>query len=85
MVKTLKALQDTLGRFQDREIQADVLRSLRRRGRRAAGRPGGADGDGPARRPPASAEQADARAEFAERFAAFAAKPQRALVRKTFR
>ncbi len=30
-------------------------------------------------------EQADARAEFDERFAAFAAKPQRALVRKTFR
>ena len=30
------------------------------------------------------ADQAAARAEFAERFAAFAAKPQRALVRETF-
>ena len=30
MVKTLKALQDTLGRFQDREVQAHVLRDARR-------------------------------------------------------
>ena len=28
MVTTLKALQDTLGRFQDREVQAPMLRSL---------------------------------------------------------
>ena len=28
MVRTLKALQDTLGRFQDREVQAELIRSL---------------------------------------------------------
>jgi CHAD domain-containing protein len=83
MVSTLKSLQDTLGRFQDREVQAELLRSLR---------------DEVAARDDGAAalmamgllverlerEQADARAEFPERFAAFAAKPQRALVRRTF-
>ena len=84
MVKTLKALQDSLGRFQDREIQVAELHSL---GGAVAALPNG----------PAALmamgrlvdrlhrEQADARAEFDERFAAFAAKPQRTLVRKTFR
>ena len=28
MVKTLKGLQDMLGRFQDREVQANALREL---------------------------------------------------------
>jgi CHAD domain-containing protein len=83
MVKTLKALQDTLGRFQDREVQAEMLRALR--------------DDVAALDNGAAAlmamgtlvehleqQQAAARAEFAERFAAFAAKPQRALVRRTF-
>ena len=28
MVTSLKALQDTLGRFQDREVQAGLLRQL---------------------------------------------------------
>ena len=28
MVATLKGLQDVLGRFQDREVQAELLRSL---------------------------------------------------------
>jgi hypothetical protein len=84
MVKTLKALQDSLGRFQDREIQVAELHSL-----------GGAVAaleNGPAALMAMGRlvdrlyrEQADARAEFDERFAAFAAKPQRALVRKTFR
>ena len=36
MIKTLKALQDVLGRHQDREVQVAMLRALRRRGRGAA-------------------------------------------------
>ena len=36
MVKTLKALQDTLGRFQDREVQAGDAARARRRGRARA-------------------------------------------------
>jgi CHAD domain-containing protein len=83
MVKTLKALQDTLGRFQDREVQADTLRALRD--------DVAALDDGPAALMAMGLlvqhlerDQAAARAEFGERFAAFAAKPQQALVRKTF-
>jgi CHAD domain-containing protein len=83
MVASLKALQDVLGRFQDREVQADFLRSL---GDEVAALEGGA---------PAlmamgvlvqrlAAEQAQARAEFAERFAAFSSKEQRAVVKQTF-
>ena len=83
MVKTLKALQDTLGRFQDREVQADTLRALRD--------DVAALDDGPAALMAMGLlvrhlerDQAAARDEFAERFAAFAAKPQRTLVKKTF-
>ncbi|MEA2223840.1 MAG: hypothetical protein QOH83_2216, partial [Solirubrobacteraceae bacterium] len=83
MVTTLKGLQDVLGRFQDREVQADLLRSL---GDDVAALEGGA---------PALmamgvlvqrllADQAAARAEFSESFAAFAAKPQREVVAETF-
>jgi CHAD domain-containing protein len=83
MVASLKDLQDVLGRFQDREVQADLLRSL---GDDVAALEGGA---------PALmamgvlvqqllAEQAAARAQFAESFTAFAARQQRALVRETF-
>jgi CHAD domain-containing protein len=83
MVASLKGLQDVLGRFQDREVQADRLRSL---GDEVAVVEGGA---------PAlmamgvlvqqlAADQAAARAQFTERFAAFAAKEQRALVKRTF-
>jgi CHAD domain-containing protein len=83
MVASLKALQDVLGRFQDREVQADLLRSL---GDDVAALEGGA---------PALmamgvlvqrllAEQAAARAEFHASFEAFAAKEQRALVKETF-
>ena len=83
MVKTLKALQDTLGRFQDREVQATMIRGL---GPELAYRPGGADAlmamgvlverleD----------QQRNARTEFNERFAAFASPEQRELVKKTF-
>jgi CHAD domain-containing protein len=83
MVRTLKALQDTLGRFQDREVQAALLRSLRDE---VALREGG---------PPAlmamgvlverfHEQQLAARTEFAERFGAFASKSRRALVAETF-
>jgi CHAD domain-containing protein len=83
MVRALKDLQDTLGRFQDREVQADLLRALRED---VVGTEGGAAalmamgivverlGD----------QQAAARAEFAERFAGFASKRQRRLVGETF-
>jgi CHAD domain-containing protein len=83
MVKTLKALQDTLGRHQDREVQADTLRAL---GRDVAGHDDGADalmamgvliGQ-------LEEQQSAARAEFAERFAPFAAKPRRKAVKETF-
>jgi CHAD domain-containing protein len=83
MVKSLKALQDTLGRFQDREVQADTLRAMRED---VVGVDDGAAAlmamgllvEHLAR------DQTAARAEFAERFAAFAGKEQRAQVRKTF-
>ena len=83
MVATLKGLQDVLGRFQDREVQAELLRSL---GDEVAALEGGAAalmamgvlvqrlGD----------DQARARAEFAESFAGFAANAQRKLVDQTF-
>jgi CHAD domain-containing protein len=83
MVSSLKGLQDVLGRFQDREVQADRLRSL---GDEVAALEAGA---------PAlmamgvlvqqlAADQAAARAEFEETFTAFSAKEQRALVKQTF-
>ena len=83
MVASLKGLQDVLGRFQDREVQADALRAL---GDEIAALDGGA---------PAlmamgvlvqrlGEEQAQAREQFAERFEQFAAKAQRKLVAQTF-
>jgi CHAD domain-containing protein len=82
-VRRLKALQDTLGRFQDREVQAGLLRSLREEV--------AALDDGAAALMAMGLlvdrlerEQAGARAEFGERFAAFAAKRQRALFEETF-
>lgn len=83
MVGALKALQDTLGRFQDREVQAAELRSL---GEEVALLDGGAAalmamgvlvqrlGE----------DQLQAREQFAERFARFASSDQRELVRRTF-
>jgi CHAD domain-containing protein len=83
MVKTLKKLQDVLGRFQDREVQAELVRSLR---------DDVAATDGGAAALMAMGQLVDelerdqmaARAEFDERFDVFAAKPQRRLVRETF-
>ncbi len=80
---TLKGLQDVLGRFQDREVQADLLRAL---------------GDDIAAMESGAAalmamgvlverlgeQQQQARAQFAERFAQFADKPQRTIVTRTF-
>lgn len=84
MVRTLKALQDTLGRFQDREVQAHLLSSLRDEVRSLD--------DGAAALMAMGQlvdrleqQQAAARDEFAERFAAFASSEQRALVKETFK
>ncbi len=83
LVKSLKALQDVLGRHQDREVQVAMLRSL---ADEAATLPGG----------PAAcmamgvlvdrlrADAAVARREFAERFRPLAEESQAALVRETF-
>jgi CHAD domain-containing protein len=83
MLRTLKALQDTLGRFQDREIQTELIRSL--------GDDARALDDGGAALlamgqlvAGLERQQADARAELAERFAAFASRRRRALARETF-
>jgi CHAD domain-containing protein len=83
MVKSLKALQDVLGRHQDREVQISMLRSL---ADEVATLPGG---------PRAlmamgvlidrlRVDEAVAREEFLERFAALASKEQHQLVKKTF-
>jgi CHAD domain-containing protein len=83
MVSTLKAMQDVLGRFQDRAVQAELLRGL---GDELAAKEGGPQAlmalglveEG------LLADQHAARAGFAERFQRFAAPEQRALVRDTF-
>jgi CHAD domain-containing protein len=83
MIRTLKALQDVLGRHQDREVQVALLRSL---------------GPDVARAPASEAalmamgvliarlseDERAARGEFADRFAEFAAREQRRLVKETF-
>jgi CHAD domain-containing protein len=84
MVRTLKGLQDVLGRHQDREVQADSMRAL---APELTGVAGGADallslGVLVER---LEREQHEARDEFAESFAAFAADEQRSIVDKTFR
>jgi len=82
-VKALKSLQDTLGRFQDREVQAMMLRSL---AQETAGRQNGAAalmamGVLVER---LTDQQAQARAEFARRFASFADRRRRTAMRETF-
>ncbi|HUE27032.1 MAG TPA: CHAD domain-containing protein [Solirubrobacteraceae bacterium] len=83
MVRTLKALQDVLGRHQDREVQVVMLRSL--------GPELSAATDGPAALMAMGmmverleADQQAARDAFAPRFADFASRPQRKLVKDTF-
>jgi CHAD domain-containing protein len=83
MLKTLKALQDILGRFQDTEVQATMLRDHRDA---VAAREGGAAAlmamgllvDR------LESDKAAARLRFAERFAAFSSARQRALVEDAF-
>jgi CHAD domain-containing protein len=83
MLSSLKGLQDVLGRFQDREVQADRLRSL-------GAEVGALEGGAPALMAMGVLvqqlldDQAAARAEFEESFTAFAAKEQRRLVEQTF-
>lgn len=84
MVATLKGLQDVLGTFQDREVQADLLRSL---GDEIAVLEGGAAalmamGVLVER---LGVQQERARERFAAQFDAFAATSQRKLVEQTFR
>ena len=83
MVATLKGLQDVLGRFQDREVQADALRAL---GDEIAALDGGAAAlmAMGVLVQHLAAEQEQARAQFDERFERFAAKAQRKLVKQTF-
>lgn len=69
MVAALKELQDVLGRFQDRSVQVERLRE---------------EPEAAAAVEALLADQRAARAEFAERFAAFAAKDRRKLVKRTF-
>jgi CHAD domain-containing protein len=83
MIKALKSLQDVLGRHQDREVQIALLRSL---SDQVASRPGG----------PAAlmsvgvlierltADERQARLDFAECFDAFASRGQRKRVKDTF-
>jgi CHAD domain-containing protein len=83
MIRSLKGLQDVLGRHQDREVQVDLLRSLAPEVGQAAspeaallaiGALIGRLGD----------DARAARAEFAGRFAEFASPEQRHLVKETF-
>ncbi|HWF72365.1 MAG TPA: CHAD domain-containing protein [Solirubrobacteraceae bacterium] len=83
LVRSLKALQDTLGRHQDREVQTATLRSFSDDVATLPGGPAALMAMGILIEHLGEDERA-ARAEFAERFAAFAAPDQRRLVRKTF-
>jgi CHAD domain-containing protein len=83
MIRTLKGLQDVLGRHQDREVQVALLRSLapevarRERGEAALLAVGALIAR-------LAEDEAAARSEFAESFEEFAAKDQRRLVAQTF-
>ena len=83
MIKALKALQDVLGRHQDREIQVATLRSLSNEVSALPGAPAALMAMGVLVERLGEDEQA-ARDEFAERFAAFASPAERRLVRETF-
>jgi CHAD domain-containing protein len=84
LIKSLKALQDVLGRHQDREVQTSMVRSL---AEEVSALPGGAAAlmamgvllDR------LHVDAADARGEFAEHFADFASAEQRKVVKGTFR
>ena len=84
MTKVLKSFQDVLGRHQDREVQATMLRSF---SDAVAAQPNGADGLMAMGRliERLEEQEAAARDEFAGRFAEFSSGAQRKLVRDTFR
>jgi CHAD domain-containing protein len=83
MIKTLKGLQDVLGRHQDREVQVAVLRSLGPEVGETREPEGALMAMGALIARLAEDERA-ARGEFAGRFAEFAAEEQRRLVKETF-
>jgi CHAD domain-containing protein len=83
MRSTLKDLQDVLGRFQDRAVQVEMLRDLRDELAAEPGGPAALIALGPTL-DALVADQEAARAEFAARFASFAGKGQRKLVRDAF-
>jgi CHAD domain-containing protein len=83
LISTLKDLQDVLGRYQDRAVQIETLREIREELASENGGPAALIALGPAL-DALLADQRAARDEFAERFGRFAAKEQRALVRKAF-
>ena len=85
MIRTLKALQDVLGRHQDREVQVALLRSLAPElGPGAAGGSEAALMAVGALLARLSEDEQAARGEFAARFAEFASQTQRRLVKETF-
>jgi CHAD domain-containing protein len=83
MIRTLKGLQDVLGRHQDREVQVALLRSLGTEVGRGPGSEAALMAMGALIGRLAEDERA-ARAEFAGPFAEFASYEQRALVNETF-
>ena len=83
MIRTLKGLQDVLGRHQDREVQVALLRSLAPEVARAEQGEAALMAVGALVARLSEDEQA-ARGEFAGRFADFASKQQRRLVKETF-
>lgn len=84
LIRSLKALQDVLGRHQDRAVQVTMLHEL---SEEVAARDGGAAATAAmgALVERLQADQLAARAQFAERFAPFSAKPTRRLVTEAFR
>jgi CHAD domain-containing protein len=83
MIRTLKGLQDVLGRHQDREVQVALLRSLGPAVAKAQGSEAALMAMGALIARLAEDERA-ARSEFAESFAEFASHEQRRLVKETF-
>jgi CHAD domain-containing protein len=83
MIRTLKGLQDVLGRHQDREVQVALLRSLGPAVGKVRGSETGLMAMGALIARLAEDEQA-ARSEFAGSFAEFASHEQRRLVKETF-
>jgi CHAD domain-containing protein len=83
MMKSLKSLQDVLGRHQDREVQIATLRALSGEVAAVPGGPAALMAMGVLAERLSLDEQA-AREEFVESFSGFANKPQRKLVEETF-